>query len=237
MSWLEAPLVGFDTETTGVNVHTDRIVTASLEWINADETRVSRQWLLNPGIEIPAGATAVHGITNERARAEGMDPAVALEEITSALAEAMSAGTPVAAFNASYDFTLLEAENVRHSVPSLASRLGGVVAPVVDPLVIDKQVDRYRRGKRLLTIVAEHYGVDLVDAHDAQADARAAAQLVPAIIGAHQELADLTPAELHQAQVQWRVEQQTSLKEYFQRIGKPDAAASVSTAWPLEPVS
>ncbi|NLC98459.1 MAG: 3'-5' exonuclease [Actinomycetales bacterium] len=235
MSWLEAPMVGFDTETTGVNPQTDRIVTASLEWINADATRVSGQWIINPGVEIPTSATAVHGITNDRVQAEGAAPAVALEEITVALAEAMRAGFPAVAFNASYDFTILEAENARHGVPTLASRLGGEVAPVVDPLVLDKQVDRYRRGKRVLTIVAEHYGVSLVEAHDAQADARAAVQLVPAIALAHPELAAMSPAELHQAQVRWRAEQQTSLREYFQRSGNDAAAASVSTAWPLEP--
>ena len=104
MSWLEAPMVGFDTETTGVNPQTDRIVTASLEWINADATRVSGQWIINPGVEIPTSATAVHGITNDRVQAEGAAPAVALEEITVALAEAMRAGFPAVAFNASYDF-------------------------------------------------------------------------------------------------------------------------------------
>ena len=39
-------------------------------------------WLVNPGIDIPAEASAIHGITTERAQAEGMDPAEAAEEIS-----------------------------------------------------------------------------------------------------------------------------------------------------------
>lgn len=234
MNWLDGPLVGFDTETTGVNVHRDRIVTASMVWVDSGGVGESRQWLIDPGVEIPAAATNVHGITNEQAQREGAEPAQALEEITSSLALILDKGIPVVAFNASYDLSILEVENMRHGVPTLASRLENDIAPILDPLVMDKHVDRFRRGKRWLTTVAEHYGVGLVDAHDAQADARAAAELVPKILARFPDLAIMSPMELHQSQICWRHEQQTSLKEYFQRNGNDQAAASVSTAWPLE---
>lgn len=62
---LENPLAVIDTESTGLNPDTARIVKLSVLIINSDRTRSERSTLVNPGIEIPAGATAVHGITDE----------------------------------------------------------------------------------------------------------------------------------------------------------------------------
>ena len=85
--------------------------------------------------------------------------------------------------------------------------------------------------------LAKEQGVELTDAHDAHADACAAAELVPKILDRFPDLSVLSPRELHASQVSWRAEQQTSLCEYFERIGNLEAAASISKAWPLERVS
>ena len=45
---------------------------------------------------------------------------------------------------------------------------------VIDPFVIDKHIDPYRKGKRTLTAVCEHHGVKQTDAHDATGDDLAA---------------------------------------------------------------
>jgi DNA polymerase-3 subunit epsilon len=76
-------LAAFDTESTGVNTESDRIVTACIAHIDGTGSGapVVREWLVDPGIEIPEGAVKVHGITTERARAEGMSPAPAVAEI------------------------------------------------------------------------------------------------------------------------------------------------------------
>ena len=66
----------FDLETTGIDVESARIVTAHVGLL--DETGQvlhRRDWILDPVVEIPAEATAVHGITTERARQDGMDAA------------------------------------------------------------------------------------------------------------------------------------------------------------------
>lgn len=68
MSWTNGPRVGFDTETTGVDVTTDRIVTAALVFREPGQEDKVMSWIINPGIEIPQGSIDVHGITNERAR-------------------------------------------------------------------------------------------------------------------------------------------------------------------------
>src|SRR5690625_5837817 len=79
-SWVNGPMLGFDTETTGVDPSTDRILTAALVHQDADGNRKVRTWLINPGVDIPASSTEIHGITNEQVQADGVDPAQALEE-------------------------------------------------------------------------------------------------------------------------------------------------------------
>ena len=61
---LERPLVVFDLETTGKRVQTDRIVEISLLKMLPDGTNQIKTRHLNPGIPIPAEATAIHGITD-----------------------------------------------------------------------------------------------------------------------------------------------------------------------------
>jgi len=61
---LRRPLVVFDLETTGVSVTHDRIVEICLLKVFPDFREEIRTYLVNPGIPIPAGATAVHGISN-----------------------------------------------------------------------------------------------------------------------------------------------------------------------------
>ena len=72
MTWMNGLRATFDLETTGVDVTTARIVTASLILLDPQGNVVRRgEWLADPGVEIPAGAAAVHGITTEYAREHG----------------------------------------------------------------------------------------------------------------------------------------------------------------------
>jgi len=87
MSWHTDPMVAFDLETTGVDPETARIVTATIVRIHGAEV-TSREWLVNPGVDIPAGATAIHGVTTEHARASGGFPPVAAAQIFAELDEA-----------------------------------------------------------------------------------------------------------------------------------------------------
>lgn len=131
-----------------------------------------------------------------------------------------------------FDLTLLAAELARYGLPSLADRLGGVATgPVVDPLTIDRAVDRYRRGKRTLEAVCGVYGVRLEAAHDAGADALAAVQVARAIAARHPGVAALTPADLHAEQIRWHARWARDFQSYLRRQGTPDAV--IDTAWPL----
>jgi len=230
--WYEGPLASFDTETTGVDVEQDRIVTASLvRQAAAGEPLCRQDWAVDPGVPIPAGATAVHGLTDAWAAGNGRAPRLALEEVARALAETARLGLPLVVMNAPYDLTLLDRELRRHRGAGLGQYLTAAPLLVLDPRVLDKHLDRYRKGRRRLTDLCEHYGVVLEGAHDAAADASAALELVRAIGRRHaQRLAGLTPAELHLRQAVWHAAQARGLQRWFSASGSPEL---VDTSWPL----
>lgn len=220
--WYTDSLLGFDTETTGVDPETDRIISAALV---TDES--SSHWLINADVEIPPPATAVHGITQQQLATDGHPPAVALTQITAVLNSAIDARTPVVAYRAGFDFTLLSHELDRHGLPQLDWQQ----LRVIDPFVLDKRVDKYRRGKRTLTAVCEHYGVSLTRAHSATADAAAAIALARKIGHIHPQVATMNPAELHVAQRTWHADDAASLEAYLRRKGRDETC---DRRWPLQ---
>ena len=168
----------------------------------------------------------MHGITTAHARREGRPAAEVVAEIVAELRALFDAGIPVVAYNAPYDFSLLKNEAVRHGIPPIADP-----SPVIDPLVLDKAFDRYRKGKRTLDVVAAHYAVTLEDAHDASADAVAAGRVAQALAGRYALGASV--AELHTQQIGWARAQAESLTEYFIRIGRLDADDALDGSWPI----
>ncbi|MFF1828672.1 3'-5' exonuclease [Paenarthrobacter sp. NPDC058040] len=225
-SWNTLPRAAFDLETTGKNSRSARIVTASITVVDEHGELVKEhEWLADPGVEIPVEASEVHGITTAKARAEGRPAAEVTREVAATLQQLFDAGTPVIAFNASYDFTVLAAESARHGVPQL-SRF-----PVLDPYVMNKQVDRFRKGKRTLTALCEEYGVDLENAHTSAADALATLRVLDAMAGKFPKL-HMPASKLHHLQVDWAASQAADFQQYLRR-SKPTAV--IEGEWPVLP--
>lgn len=236
MSWTDGPLLAFDLETTGPDPETARIVTATLILDHLGYQRV-RTWLANPGVEIPAEATAVHGISTEEARESGEPIADVLFAIVNELADYWGQAHPVplVAYNGAYDLTVLDREVSRHDGvgAGLVEYVGGI-GPVIDPLVLDRSVDRYRKGKRTLSAACALYGVELVHAHSSDADALAAAQLARKIGRRYPEVGRLSLDELVRWQQHAHREWADHFGAYLRRQGKPD---DVSRHWPLRPAT
>ena len=231
MGWYGGPLVGFDTETTGVDVGTDRIVTAAVVRRDATGTH-ARTWLLDPGVPIPAAATAVHGITTEQARAEGRPAAEALDEVAATLVAGWRAGAPVVAFNASYDLSLLDAELRRHGLPTVTQRLGRSAGAVIDPLVLDRALERYRPGKRRLGDLCAVYGVATPEAlHAAHVDVVATLDLLGRIVDRYPYLAALDLATLQAYQVHAHLTWAESFNAWRDEHGLPGPGAELD--WPV----
>ncbi|MFF9088605.1 exonuclease domain-containing protein [Streptomyces sp. NPDC014991] len=257
--WHHSRFAAFDLETTGVDVETDRIVTAAVHGLGGGLPVEPHDWFLNPGIEIPEGATAVHGITTEEARTKGEPAPDAVDHIAGVLAKQVRAGAVVVGHNIAYDLTLLDRELRRYGLSTLSARLGLHPLHVIDTRVLDKHADTFRKrpsktqGPQQLITLAQVYELpwDDDEAHGASYDAVIAARVAYRIGAlAHMPRAEwperirqirrprygdfcgLSVAELHAAQIEWAAEQAAGLQKHFR---KTDPGAVVDGAWPLRP--
>jgi len=231
----------WDTETTGPNPLEDRIVTAAFIVRGGGRPDRIVSWLINPGVPIPAEASEVHGITDAMVQADGQDPKVALDEIATHLARAIRWGMPVIAFNQSFDWSILHYDLLRNGLSTVEARVGMHPLSLIDPIVIDKQCDRYVKGsgQRKLKPTAERYGVQLTDWHTAEADALAALLIAEAQFERFPQLNDMGPQQLFAAQKAWRAEQQAGLQEWFRAKATPEQGGApdkvIDGSWPLIP--
>ncbi len=238
--WGAVRTLFLDTETTGVSVESDRIVTACASIVENGASVFRRSWLVAVDVDIPEGATAVHGISTEKARAEGAPATNVIPAIAGAVQYAVAHRMPVAVYNAPFDLTILDRELFRWSGETLDQFCGGPVGPIIDPLCVDKAVDRYRPGSRKLTDTCALFGVPLGDdAHDADADVDATAGLLHRmwlrsqasddelfrlygdrkfprnLVRDWRALGRMTVGELHNSQIGWYREQSESFRQYL----------------------
>lgn len=254
--WWHGGMAALDTESTGVDVENDRVIQISFVIIRPTapalgDRVVKRTELINPGVPVPDEAAAVHGYTTERLQAEGGDPATVLDVFAADIALAIVAGLPLVIMNAPFDLTLIDRDCRRHGVPTIVDRLDGrPLAPVIDPLTLDKQLVKKRRrvsetqGARQLKTLCQVWQVggrdpesvhwDDAMAHAAEYDAMQVARVVWRMC-ADRRVGVLSPMELHHRQVKWAHEQAIGLADWFRSEGKHEKAATVSTDWPMRP--
>ena len=219
-------ICSFDLETTGVDVTTARIVTAAcIDVDTATNAKTDYNWVADPGVEIPAEAAAVHGWTTERARAEGQDHDKVVNELISHIYDAWNAGAYLVVYNAAYDLSLLHV---------LSGGTFEIRGPVIDPLVLDKHFDKYRRGNRKLITVATHYGFTFSEeeAHAADADAVMAALVADSMKNnVYASQFPQSTSDLMKLQMDAKAEQTRSLRAYFEKQGKPFDG---DEGWPIQ---
>lgn len=135
----------------------------------------TRSWStrVNPGIPIPAAATAVHGIT---------DAAVAAAPTFAQLATTLLpfiAGKDVGGQNLRrYDLVVLECECMR----------AGLEWPAIGAVVDTFEVEQWVSPRDLPSLVRKYLAREHAGAHGALADARACADVLVAQLRAHPEL-------------------------------------------------
>lgn len=161
--WDAVPTIWIDTETTGVRPGVDRVVQVGFARFERGEFLISAVELVDPGVPIPAEATAIHGITDAMVRGKPRIEDVFQSEEFRRFTEGAQPG----AYNAAFD---------RHFVPPFGDDW---TWPWLDSLSLVRFVDKYERGKgrHKLENAAPRHGVKLAKAHNAGADARAAGEL------------------------------------------------------------
>lgn len=228
--WRRQEILGFDLETTGVDRFGD--VPVSFALVTTRDGAVVRRVssLVDPGRAIPPEATAVHGITSERARREGMPLAHAVRLVTGALLEAAAAGVPVAGMRLDFDLTIIDAQCRRLDGRGLAEQ--GWSGPALDAWVLDRHFDRFRPGPRTLVHLCQEYGVAMTGAHEAAADAEASTGVLRAMCGVFPILCHASPAWLHHRQVVWHREWCASYSDWRVANGMT-ALTAAESAWPI----
>jgi len=195
-----------DFETTGVDAATDRVIEIGMVGFDDGKVTFREAMLMDPGMPIPEGARAVHGISDEEV-AGAPSFAEALPDIVKLLQ-----GRVPVAYNAGFDRGFLLAELDR--VAGLVTE--GQLPPAfrqevvwLDPLVWARETLDKRQRKRLVD-VAEHFGVSLEQAHRAAGDAEATGhvlmQLAPKMPKAYGELVRL--------QVRYAARQEAEFADY-----------------------
>lgn len=169
--WHWQPLMGFDLETTGLDVDEDRIVQVGFAEVPHPAKAKTRTIIVNPMVPIPKEASDIHGITDDIAITYGQDPAGVIESCESVLYAAWSMGQPVVVFNAAYDLSIFDRELRRYHGRGL-----NIEGPVIDPLVMINTLTAFKRTHNL-EHCCEVYSIPLPKAHDAGEDALASTRL------------------------------------------------------------
>lgn len=225
-SWVKGPLLALDLETTGLDPYESRIVTAAIVIITPQvgpHPKVDvRNWLADPGMEIPPETTKVHGITTEQARRDGRPAAEVVGEIEATLADVWTATTPLCVFKAQYDLTLLDAELRRHLGRGVV--LGG---PVIDPLMIHRHLNPNwpRRRSRELGHLCEHFKVRHEEAHTSEGDALATLRLAWTLARKNpNDIGLVAPETLHDRQVSWYSDRKLAYADTLDREAQEKSA-------------
>lgn len=235
--FFDGPLLGFDIESTGVDQFEDRIVTFSMVYSPAQgHPNTVLEWKIDPGVEIAEGATAVHGISTAHAREFFMDASKAMPYMARRLEACVAQGIPLVIYNAPFDTTMLWEEFQRYNVPLTFDR-ETLYSRVIDPLVIDKACDKYRKGSRKLTDTAKLYGYDLTNAHNSTADVEATLHIARQLKKFFKP--EMTIEILQEFQKDAKIEQSTSFQKYLRNKRDDegnlvDPLAVISSEWPYQ---
>jgi len=177
--------VGLDLETTGPHVDSgDRVVQIGYVRIAVDGIVEEREIDVNPEREIPADAIAVHGISNERAQA-----ALTFKQIAPELAKVFL-DADLCGYNIRFDARFIHEEFRRAEVDWLSNyerermRAGQPAKRLLDAY----KIFAHKNPRDLAAAVQTYLSEELVNAHTALADARAATRVFHAQLIRHEDI-------------------------------------------------
>ncbi len=213
--------IGFDLETTGVNSFRDVPVSYGfVERSDVASASLMEHAYVNPGVAIPAGAIAIHGITNEMVSdATPLDEAV--EVLADRLAKHWANGDVIVGMNVAYDLTMVDSLCRRLGRATLSERSD--VGAVVDVLVLDRHFDKWRKGGRKLTDLCRHYGVSL---------SRASLLVLEVMRSRFPQFDRIPVADLSSAISAWYQEWLSSFSRYLEKKGDTPIAPG-RYQWPI----
>lgn len=175
---MDKPIVFIDLETTGTDVINDRIIQIAAR--KGDDK--PRKYLIYPGIDIPAAATEIHGITNEMVKDKPL-----FKQIAKGLIDYL-AGCNIAGFNIlDFDIPLLDEE----------FRRAGLIWQTNDIHIFDScRIFRNKEKRDLAAAVKFYTGREHVEAHDAGVDIAATEAVFFSQLGRYGDLDQMSDEQL-----------------------------------------
>ena len=163
---LSKPIAFIDLETTGISITNDRIIEIAIVKIAADGTRLVKRKLINPGMAIPAGSTAVHGITDEMVK-----DAPSFKQVANECKQFMD-HCDIGGYNSNrFDIPMLIEEFLR----------AGIEFSTEGRKFVDVQKIFHKMEERTLSAAYKFYCQKILEgAHSAEADAQATYEILEA---------------------------------------------------------
>lgn len=170
--WHTLPIACIDFESTGPDPETCMPVEIAVVRFEGGEPVARANVLVNPGIPIPAEASAIHGITDDMVMgAPDMREALRVVDFARLVAGAWPCG-----YNGqTFDRVILQRFVTSHEYAATHPD-----AVWLNPLIVVRHLDKWEKGsgRHKLTAVCERWGIPLEDAHRATADAEATGRLL-----------------------------------------------------------
>lgn len=163
---LTRPIAFIDLETTGVHISNDRIVEIAIVKILPDGTNQVKRKLVNPLMPITAGASAIHGITDDMVK-----DAPSFKQVANELKQFLD-NCDLGGYNSNrFDVPMLIEEFLR----------AGIEFTTDDRKLVDVQKVFHMMEQRTLTAAYKFYCNKSLDgAHSAEVDATATWEVLEA---------------------------------------------------------
>jgi DNA polymerase-3 subunit epsilon len=196
----------------------------------AGEELLQESVFVNPGVPIPPGASAIHGITDVMV-ADATPLVEAVELLADRLIDVWTKGQVVVGMNVSYDLSMVDSLCHRLGRATLDER--GGVGPVLDVLILDRHFDKWRKGSRKLTDLCQVYGVSLGSAHSAADDALASLDVLDAQRVLYPEVDQIPLDAMNETLRGWYQEWLSSFSIYLEKKGEAPISAG-RYDWPIQ---
>ena len=172
---LKRPICFFDLETTGTSISKDRIVEIAILKVFQNGDKETKSWLVNPEMPIPALATEIHGITNEK-----VSNAPTFKEISKLIFNYIQK-SDLAGYNSDrFDIPILAEEMMRAGIDNFDKN---------EFLTIDVQTIFHKMEQRTLSAAFKFYcGKEHINSHSAMADTEATYEVLLAQLERYREL-------------------------------------------------
>jgi DNA polymerase III subunit epsilon len=215
--WANKSFVAFDTETTGLDFENDRMIQGALAVFLKGQNVWNWDWLINTRKESSPEALGVHGISDELRYTTGTDAKSVCLHLRALFCRMRDRNSPLVAFNAPFDFSMVRAEFKRFKI-----NMDWKGLHVIDPLTIDRH---YQKNVPVFTApfmrqveMAARYGVS-APTHNALDDAICTGHIALAQTLHHSAIRTASPIEMDRRQAQWHQEWAAKVTAFTNKKG------------------